>query len=385
MTATFPHVAISRRRIGGPIWVVAMALAAQGCASSGGDSDVPAGSPEEQPGASADVGDVFAYEGDDWQDVMEAGAEAEDILTVYSAIGADVVQPLLDAFTERSGLETELYSATAEDVRTRILTEYDAGRHDVDFFIGGNSLEHDILAQEDISQAYETPSSASFDSERRDEDGHWYSIYEAMYVPAYNTDLISSDEVPTSYEDFLDDSWSGRLGIEASDVDWFSTLATAWGEEEGLAYFQDLAAQEPRMVRGHTALTNLVISGEIPLAMTVYSYRVEREKAEGAPIDWLRLEPTVMIPNGASIPQQSQSPHSALLLAEYLLSPTGQEAIAELTGQVPSNPAVPADPPELREGLEVIGVNNDLLLGEEGERWSELWSDIVIGGRPVEE
>src|SRR5678816_791958 len=38
--------------------------------------------------------------------------------------------------------------------------------------------------------------------------------------------------------------------------------------------------------RGHTLLTNLVASGEVPLALTVYNYKAEQLKNQGAPIDW---------------------------------------------------------------------------------------------------
>ena len=41
--------------------------------------------------------------------------------------------------------------------------------------------------------------------------------------------------------------------------------------------------------RGHTLLANLVQAGEVPLALTVYSYKPEQQKREGAPVEPLYL------------------------------------------------------------------------------------------------
>ena len=47
------------------------------------------------------------------------------------------------------------------------------------------------------------------------------------------------------------------------------------------------------MREGHTLLTNLVVSGEVPFGLTVYDYMAEQAKRKGAPIDWIALEPVV--------------------------------------------------------------------------------------------
>ena len=45
--------------------------------------------------------------------------------------------------------------------------------------------------------------------------------------------------------------------------------------------------------KGHTLLANLVISGEVPMALNVYQYKAEQLKNDGAPIDWLAIPPAV--------------------------------------------------------------------------------------------
>ena len=66
------------------------------------------------------------------------------------------------------------------------------------------------------------------------------------------------------------------------------------GDEAGQRFFRDLVRGNGLSVRtGHPLLTNLTVSGEVPLALTVYNYMPEGAKKKGAPIDWFALEPAV--------------------------------------------------------------------------------------------
>jgi len=62
-----------------------------------------------------------------------------------------------------------------------------------------------------------------------------------FFTIGYNTNLVKPNDVPKSYEDLLDPKWVGRIGIEASDDDWFASIVKHMGEEKGLALFRKLA------------------------------------------------------------------------------------------------------------------------------------------------
>src|SRR5262249_2299691 len=95
-----------------------------------------------------------------------------------------------------------------------------------------------------------------------------------IFVAAYNTGLIKKDELPKRYGDLLDRRWAGKLGVEAEDSDWFGAVVSALGEDKGLKLFRDIVAANGISVRkGHTLLANLVVTGEVPLALTAYAYK----------------------------------------------------------------------------------------------------------------
>ncbi|MBA2690794.1 MAG: ABC transporter substrate-binding protein, partial [Burkholderiales bacterium] len=175
----------------------------------------------------------------------------------------------------------------------------------------------------------------------------------------------------------LNPKWTGKLGLEASDVAWFAAVVKAMGEEKGLAYFRKLAAMKPAVRSGHTLMAELVAAGEIPLALNVYNHSVERLKTKGAPIDWKPLQPAFGVPNGIGVVKQAQHPHAALLFADFILSNEGQRIIQQ-RGFVPASLKV--DSPLNKFKYEFI---DPVISLDEWDKWSKLWSSFFLQGQEV--
>ena len=71
---------------------------------------------------------------------------------------------------------------------------------------------------------------------------------------------------------------------------------------------------------GHTLLTNLVVSGEVPLALTVYNYMPVQAQKKGAPIDWFVLPPGLARPQGVGVARRAPHPHAAVLFHDFMLT-----------------------------------------------------------------
>ena len=77
-------------------------------------------------------------------------------------------------------------------------------------------------------------------------------------------------------------------------------------------------------------MTNLVASGEVPLALTVYQYSVEEAKKSGAPIVWFVIDSAVATFGAMAIPKKAPHPHAAILFYDYMISAEGQSIIAKI-------------------------------------------------------
>ena len=199
----------------------------------------------------------------------------------------------------------------------------------------------------------------------------WIATRINAFAGGYNTKLIGAADAPKRYEDLLDPKWKGKLAVEASDANWFMQLATIMGEDKATKLFRDIVARNGMsMRRGHSLLANLVPTGEVALALTLYSYRVEQLKKEGAPIETLYLPPLVGLPTGTGIVRRAPHPHAAALLADFFLT-DGQTILADRFN-VPVNPKIRPMPGDLA----LIDVAKFL---DQGERWNKLYASIFSG------
>jgi iron(III) transport system substrate-binding protein len=149
----------------------------------------------------------------------------------------------------------------------------------------------------------------------------WAPQFINVFVQAYNTHAVKSEDLPKRWADLLDARWRGRLGVEAKAGEWYCRLIKNLGEEKGSELFRGIAARNGLSVRsGNSVLANMVVSGEVPLALAVYSHMIEQARQQGAPVDWFAIDPMIGRSNGIGVSRKPPHPNAALLFYEYVLS-----------------------------------------------------------------
>ena len=192
-------------------------------------------------------------------------------------------------------------------------------------------------------------------------------------MQAYNTNLVRKEELPRRYEDLLEPRWKGKLGIEARVPDWYAALVTDMGEEKGIRFFRELVAKNGISVRGgHTLLNNLVVAGDVPLALTMYQYIVEGAKRKGAPVDWIVLEPAIGRMSGAGIARHAAHPNVALLFYDFMLSREAQQLLLSLD-YVPTLASLPS--PLAQRRYQLIDPGRAM---DEHDKWQKSFEDVIV-------
>ena len=148
--------------------------------------------------------------------LIELAAE-EDGLNLYTSMTADVADAVTEAFSDEFDIDVSVYRAGSETVLQRILQEQDAGFPGNDI-VETNSTELVALEAEEVLATYE--------GERRDlvpdvgKSDTWTATRFNLFAPSWNTELISGDMVPTSWEDLADPKYdepaehgAGRLRL----------------------------------------------------------------------------------------------------------------------------------------------------------------------------
>jgi iron(III) transport system substrate-binding protein len=289
---------------------------------------------------------------------------------VYSSMTVEDMAPLQAAFEKKYGVKVGFWRSSSENVVRRGVTEMRAGRFDADVF-ETNAVEMEALHREKVLQEVKSPVLQELIPQALMPHREWIGTRLNVFVLAWNTKVVKKDELPKTYEDLLNPRWKGRLGIEAADVDWFAGVVHDLGEAKGLKLFRDIVAANGLSVRkGHTLLTNLVVSGEVPLALTVYQYKAEQLKNAGAPIDWLALPPIIARFQGVGLARAAPHPHAALLFVDFLLT-DGQELLAK-RDFTPANRKISS--PVHKMSLKIV---DPKILLDDGEKWDKLYSEII--------
>jgi len=322
--------------------------------------------------------DIYLYQGADRIERLVAGARKEGQVVLYSTMTVQDGRALGAAFEKKYGVKLVHWRGSAEKIVQRALAEARSGHDGADVF-ETSSHRMEALYRENLLEDFYTPafqdlSPAAFPRGHR----QYAAARFAFFVLGYNTKLVKPAELPNSYEDLLQPRWSGRLAIESTDVLWFAALTKAMGEERGLAFFKRLAATKPTIRNGHILAAQLVASGEIPLLVTAYNNNMETLKKQGAPVDWKPLAPAFGQASAIGLAKDSRRPHAALLFTDFLLSREGQEFFKSVN-RVPSSLAV--DTPLNKFPHEII---DPAIALDEGDKWDKLWSNLFLGGKPVE-
>ena len=314
-----------------------------------------------------------AYDGPDRLAPIAAAARQEGSLTLYTTIAEKDLPTLVAPFESKYGVTVAVWRAGTDKVLQRTVAEAAAKRFDVDVIHFG-SPEMEALSREGILLPVTSPVQDDLQPGSVPPHREWAATLLSVWVQAYNTTLVPKETLPRTYRDLLDPTWKGKIGIEAKDQDWFASVVDVMGgDETGVAFFRDLAAGNGVSVRlGHTLLTNLVISGEVPLALTVYNYMPEQAKKKGAPIDWFALEPAIARSNAVGVARRAPHPNAALLFYEYLLSEEAQRSFVSMD-YVPSNTKV-ASPLEGRRILQADPVRSL----DEADKWTRLFETTVL-------
>jgi iron(III) transport system substrate-binding protein len=315
------------------------------------------------------LAELATYSGADRMQRLIAGAKKEGVLSVYSSMTVGDMKVLVGGFLKKYGVTIRPWRASSESILQRTMIEHRAGRHEVDA-IETSAAEMESLHREKLLQEVQSPHLADIVPGALRPHREWVGDRFNVIAAGYNTKLVRKDELPNTYEDLLDPRWKGRLGIESDDDVWFGALANAMGEARTVKLFRDMVRINGMSVRkGHTLLANLVVSGEVPFALTLYHYKAKQLKRDGAPLDWYVIPPGFSRFLGTGVMKRAPHPHAAVLFMDFMLHDAQQLLVKR--DFTPTNRKV--------QPLDVdVNVIDPAVSLDQGEKWKKLYDEIIV-------
>lgn len=274
---------------------------------------------------------------------VPAIAQDEQILTVYSGRSESLIAPLLEQFTEDTGVQVEVLYGGTSAVANQILVEGDNSPADIFISQDGGALG--ALAAEDklielpenileqVSPAFASP------------NGVWVGLSGRARVLVYNPELLEENglELPESILDLTGEEWNGLVGwapTNSSFVTNITAMRVLLGDEETETWLAGMIANDVQAYEKNTPIVQAVIEGEIVVGL-VNHYYLFRFLAEDPDITaTLHFFPggdagSLINVAGAGVLNTSDQQDRALQLVEYMLSDDAQTYFATETYEYP--------------------------------------------------
>ncbi|MCF8092022.1 MAG: Fe(3+) ABC transporter substrate-binding protein [Desulfotignum sp.] len=277
-------------------------------------------------------------------------------VNIYSARQEHLIKPLLDTFTQQTGIRYRLLTGKGPALLERLKNE-------------GRNSPADVLITVDVGNlvaakqagVLQPVSSQILDhnipSHYRDDDGFWYGLSARSRVIFYAKDRVDPARVDT-WEKLAEPALGYRVCVRSSSNIYNQSLMAAMiahhGEEKALDWAFGLVKNFGRKPQDNdTGQIRAVAAGECDVAIA-NTYYYARLMASADPADQQVVEKVALLwPNqagrgthmnlsGAGIARSAKHVDAALALIEFLSGETAQAFYSAQNNEYPVNPAVPS-------------------------------------------
>ncbi len=276
-------------------------------------------------------------------------------LTVYSGRAEDLVAPILDRFTEETGIRLSVrYGDTAEMAAT-ILEEGDASPADV--FFGQDAGALGALEKEGLFAELSPATLDLVPAGFRSPDGLWVGTSGRARVIGYDTRVVDEADLPASVMDLTGEQWKGKVGWVPGNAS-FQAFVTAMraehGDEVTERWLRDMKDNDTQVYERNGVLRDAIANGEVQLGLLNHYYiaqaRAEAPDAAAYPVG-LHFPPggdvgSLINVAGGGVLASSGKGEAAEQLLAFLLTPEAQRYFVDETKEYPVIAGVDA-PPDL--------------------------------------
>lgn len=274
------------------------------------------------------------------------GATAAEV-NLYSYRKPQLIQPLLDAFTETTAIRVNAVFAK-EGMLERLRGEGANTSADLVFTA-------DIGRLLDLKKAGLTRAVDSAKLERglparvRDPENHWFGLTARARIFAVAADRVAT--APASYEELAAPEWRGRIctrsGKHRYNIALFASVIVAHGETAAENWLRGVKKNLARKPQGNDrAQVKAVAAGECDVAVLnhYYLHKMAQDPKQKAWAEAVRAvfpnqndRGTHMNISGMAMTRYAPNPENARRLMEFLASDRAQKMYADLNGEYPVN------------------------------------------------
>lgn len=286
-----------------------------------------------------------------------AASSALADVNIYSYRQPELIKPLTDAFTEKTGIKTNVVFLK-KGLLERLQAEGDRSPADLIFTVDISRLK--AVVDGGVTQSVSSDLlEQSIPDTMRDPDGHWFGLTSRARIVYASKERVGDGEV-TTYEDLASEKWKGRIcirsGSNAYNLALISAVEAHNGRDATKSWLEGIKGNLARKPKGNDrAQVKAIWAGECDIAVgnTYYMAAMlkddeQKDWAEAVRIVFPTFEKsggTHMNISGIAMTSAAPNKAEALQMMEFLASPEGQQIYANINGEYPVLESV--DPSDL--------------------------------------
>ncbi|HEX4411352.1 MAG TPA: extracellular solute-binding protein [Xanthobacteraceae bacterium] len=264
-------------------------------------------------------------------DELYAKAKSEGALAIYGGGPQRIYEDWIKAFDARfPGITVKLTGGYAGGLAPMIDKQIAAKKLEVDFVTFQAVQEFLRWKSDGVLLPFKMEGYDELDPTFRDPDGAYTPINVFAIAPAYNTKLVTAQDIPKSALDFLKPIFHGRL-ITAYPQDddatmfAFNTIVKKYGWK----FMEDYMATQPKLIQGHLGVVRSVVSGESLATFDMMVHHTMEERSQGHPVDvaFPTEDPMPIWGQLGAIFKDSPHPNAAKLYLQWYMAKEQQSHI----------------------------------------------------------
>jgi iron(III) transport system substrate-binding protein len=270
---------------------------------------------------------------------------------VYSARIEQLIKPMFDAFTAKTGIAVRFFTAQEAQLFERIKAEGRNTPADVFMTVDAGNL---WLAEEaGLLQGFDSSVLAqNIPAHLRAKDNSWVGLSVRARPIMYSTERVKPSELST-YEALGDAKWAGRLCLRTSQKVYTQSLVATMIKSLGEARTEEVVRSwmqnTPRIFNSDTKILEAIAAGQcdVTMANTYYLARLQAKEPDfPVAIFWPNQADRGVHVNisGAGVTRHARHRAQAIKLIEFLSTPAAQNLYADSNHEYPANPQVKPHP-----------------------------------------
>lgn len=265
----------------------------------------------------------------------ETENEKSEKILVYLSGPEAMLTKLEEGFEADRGDVADFLIMSCGEVRSKIWTEYEAGKIQADVVWGSDPLIYNKLDDEGLLYDLSHIENTTYISEEFDTDHNYLYINERYITIIDNSDVFSDNEVPNSFDDLLSEQYSGRMVMaDATQSSTALGIASCLYQMKNITYFEGLQENGLLLAKSNGQVPSLILEGQYDLGIAPHDSVIRlhnQAKKEGYDISieniWpeegaIAIRRPIAIVNNEKRSEQEQK--IAEELVNYLLSKEAQ-------------------------------------------------------------